>query len=375
MISKRWKPARNMSELKQRAKDGKFNFYCSKDKSLNAIWHLFKIYPEVFYFEEYVNDIIEEYKTYHVSLSTDKYRQEDNMRQAVQKMKTVAQSIYANIAHNDIKISEDTTMPTIKEEEKVNFLNIFDDESSDTQDKPKDKSITVNKPVTIITAKVQEIFKNDTTPITKFKPANGEKIMNYLINVSKVTTLGEFMQLLSDRKRAVAFYQNSKNIEIKEEYNAFRNNILAYINVILKTSADITTNQVGTAQKKHKPSQTKVSDISSIEDIRELDASKFEKDSKEMGKISNSVNKLLSKMTDEYLEAGLTEEEVREEMDQQISLFRKIVDEKRAELKRSKASSMIKARIAEGVKYKYKNNKSRQHEHNPFVSDDFSINP
>lgn len=115
------------------------------------------------------------------------------------------------------------------------------------------------------------------------------------------------------------------------------------------------------------------SEIKSIDDLETFDAKLFEKDSKTMEEISEKVSKFLNDLTDNYFNDGLSTEEIDAKIEEELAKFRAIVDKKRVENERRKGASIIKSKIAQGVKYKYKEMQPKVHGRNPYSTDEFNI--
>lgn len=359
LFSTGYKSANSLEELNERVK-GRFpslmltNSWSTKQNNFSQqLWDLFEKAPEFFLFTDFTYKLEEQYEGFYHKPGN----RLDNFSRAVSAMRNAVLKIYKAYLPNyraDYKITnfrEELDKMT-QEQREAKFVKEDLQRISLTAAKPK-----VEKPKKFykFSKDLRELLANDQTELDKFAP-KGDATVVYLLKKG-VTNLAEFMVWIADEK-------NRNNIQSCAHYNghkAFQNfcqSIFDYANKIAnreEVSAEPVKEEM---QEEIDLGLDKVSDKDFFETLRNLACGYFKKDSETMRQINQRMTQYVSNKVKPFIEDGFSKDDIKEEMDNEYTPYKKMVDAKRnqieLEAKKREVADYVAKRLHEEEDYKVK---------------------
>ena len=387
---KRWKTASTLEELNSRIAKGKACMLSGKNTK--GTIDVFVKFPELFLDKETVEDIEAIYTGKFTYMNGNCDTQKDKFFTVVENLHRAANILYmyvlGDLRQEEKEVKEEKTkkdleaglppdMFLIPEQSAATlFDGDFDDEEF-LEDKGKEGK-TMTKRYKYINSTLRREFGGDETPIRGFAPptSEGEKFIERLESKG-VTTVGQFVsldKLILKNLQSETTYRNDSSFQI------VRQGVLDYINEKIAGRAETEQASVvrkgGTRAERHALGELEKEELKEKEiftRIESYSAKSFVKGSEEMKKIHKEFSTFLEEVSEPYIDAGFTVDEIEAEIDKKNEKFHKIIDRKRAEyeeeLKRAEEEAKKEA-VRAAVRKKIEDDSNYHHDKNAFSQTD-----
>ena len=329
---KRWKPTNTPEELNERIEKGKMCMIGGKNTKETI--DVFIKYPELFLYKTEVANLKRKYRgafTFNYGANSTQIGKYETV---VDKLHKAANVLYENVL--DILKQEEIVKeaPKQKSEPELDLreelarkgktlADIFDDDLYLDGPKEGKGGKKLNRYYARITKVVREKFENDDTPLLRLANVS-DKIGQQLVAI-RVKTVGDFVSMPPNIKgnlQSMACHEKDKS------YNALVKAVMDHINVTIAKE----NGETYVTEAKNTESEEKTKEPEIYERVRSYPAENFVKGSEEMNKIHQEFASYLIELSEPYIDAGLSEEEIEEQvLNIENKKFHAIIDKKRAE--------------------------------------------
>lgn len=364
----RWSTAKDAVDFASRMHAGRLKV--SKECNSTKAVECFKSYPEFFVYEQNLEYMLTKFNP--TFMDSEARVRKENFNRLIRNLSEAAHVIYnkevmAKIDSSVLGKQAVVAKPEHSEHEEdliagKSYANLFDEPKGNKARQMKRKFYKKIDPV----LKVK--FAHDETPLDIFAPKTdkGLKFSKYLKDRG-ITTVGDFVSL---NKKAMNNMQAKAISDKDSSLSVIRQGVLDYINAkIAKENGETYVTEAKNTESEEKTKEPEI-----YERVRSYPAENFVKGSEEMNKIHQEFASYLIELSEPYIDAGLSEEEIEEQvLNIENKKFHAIIDKKRAEYEEELKKAQEEAHkegVRAGIRKIIEDGTNYHHDKNAFTQTD-----